>query len=87
MKDLPSPWFYMVLLVWLAAILAVALCIHPTAAAYMLSASLAVAAVLRATCSPRVIPHVRARWFDVCCLLGLALALLYLAPWGLSPAL
>lgn len=86
-KHLPSPWFYAALLVWLIAVVAVAFCVHPKAAAYMLSASLVVLAVLRATCSSRVVPHVRSRWFDVLCLLGLALALFYLAPWGLSRAL
>ncbi|MCI5825928.1 MAG: DUF3017 domain-containing protein [Arcanobacterium sp.] len=87
MKDLPSPWFYAVLLIWLAVVMGVAYFVQPTVAVQLLALSLVVTAVVRATCGPRVVPHVRARWFDVLCLIVLAVVLAYLAPWGLTRAL
>lgn len=86
-KDLPSRWFYATLLAALAGVLVCAYVVNVAVATYVLAGLMIGLAGLRATCGPRVIPHVRATWFDVLCLLVVAAVLIYLAPWGLSPML
>ena len=86
MKDLPSRWFYLALLVWLAAVVALAVFTDVRIGTYALVTGMVALAVLRIFGSERVVPHVRATWFDVASLLAAAAVLTYLAPWGLSAA-
>ena len=86
MKDLPSRWFYVALLAWVAGVTVVAYVVDVQLATYTLVAGMILLAILRIFASPRVVPHVRATWFDVASLLAAAAVLIYLAPWGLSMA-
>ena len=87
MKDLPSRWFYVALLAWVVLVVTLAYLADVRIATYALVAGLVLAAGLRLLGSPRVVPHVRATWFDVASLLVAAAVLAYLAEWGLAPAL
>ncbi|MCI7550997.1 MAG: hypothetical protein PUK40_02735 [Actinomycetaceae bacterium] len=86
MKDLPPIGYYVALVGWLAAVIAIGYVWNVRVASAALAASLVILACIRAVDTRGIVPHVRRTPIDVATLLILAGILGFFSIWGNSPA-
>lgn len=82
----PPAIVYVLLIAWVATVLAIGFLLDVSTAAYALSASLIAVAIARVSLPNGAVPRVRTKTHDAAVLIIGAIALFILAAWGNTPA-